>query len=546
MTYSLKYRPQKISELDLVKVRETLTRILASRDIPHAFLFSGLRGAGKTSAARIVAKVINCEKLKVKGKRLDETEPCNECSQCLAITNGSSLDVIEIDAASNRGVDDIRSLREGVKLAPASARKKVYIIDEAHMLTNEASNALLKTLEEPPEHVVFVLATTNSGKLLDTIRSRCTNVVFPKATKGEIVGSLEKAVKGEKLKVEKGVLEQIAKGVDGSFREAHKILEQVSIGREKVRLGDLEQVHATNIEKLLEYLKNKDVSRALKEVDIQVSSGADPKQYAVSVVSAFRMVLLSEYISNLQGETLQKYAAQDFGGVEKVREAIELFSKAVLEIPNSPIAQLPIELAIVEFVSGRPESLRSSNNSPSAEDGTDSRDSARSGPRLHPLESGSDKFEHRSATSARPVSYEKKEKEKEGPKVDSLPQEEVRGEELLEKWKVVMQIVKPKNHSIEALLRATRPKSFDGQVLTLEVFYNFHKERIEKDPCRSLVEEIAKEILGAPVKLTCLLSPQKQRAVDFVNVTETVEDDIVRVAEDIFGVQASDSGELPN
>ena len=154
-----KYRPQKIAEIDNPEVREKLEKILSSGKPPHAFLFSGPKGTGKTSSARIIAKSLNCEKNNGKG------EPCNRCSTCLSITNGTNLDILEIDAASNRGIDEIRDLRDKIRLAPAGARKKIYIIDEVHMLTTEAFNALLKTLEEPPEHALFVLCTTNAEKL---------------------------------------------------------------------------------------------------------------------------------------------------------------------------------------------------------------------------------------------------------------------------------------------------------------------------------------------------------------------------------------------
>ncbi len=176
MAYYLIYRSKKIDELDLASVRETLSAIVRSGDIPHAYLFSGPKGTGKTSAARILAKVINCENRKAKS-----IEPCNKCEQCKLIDSGGNIDVIELDAASNRGIDDIRSLRDAVRLSPAKARKKVYVIDEAHMLTTEASNALLKTLEEPPDHVIFILATTNPEKLIGTIRSRTTDVRFKRA-----------------------------------------------------------------------------------------------------------------------------------------------------------------------------------------------------------------------------------------------------------------------------------------------------------------------------------------------------------------------------
>ena len=157
----LKYRPKNIDELDLKVAREALSEIVKSGNIPHAFLFSGPKGTGKTSAARILSKIVNCE-----NRKKGAINPCNKCESCKSIDKGASLDIIELDAASHRGIDDIRALKEAIKLSPSSSEKKIYIIDEAHMLTTEASNALLKTLEEPPSHALFVLATTNPEKLI--------------------------------------------------------------------------------------------------------------------------------------------------------------------------------------------------------------------------------------------------------------------------------------------------------------------------------------------------------------------------------------------
>jgi DNA polymerase-3 subunit gamma/tau len=178
MVFYRKYRPQKIEELDSASVRENLYSIFSKGNYPHAFLFTGPKGLGKTSAARIVAKIVNCEK-KAKGK----IEPCNKCDQCQSIASGSNLDVLEIDGASNRGIDEIRDLREKIKLAPFKASKKVYIIDEVHMLTTEAFNALLKTLEEPPAHVLFILCTTEQHKVPATIASRCFRINFTRANR---------------------------------------------------------------------------------------------------------------------------------------------------------------------------------------------------------------------------------------------------------------------------------------------------------------------------------------------------------------------------
>src|SRR3990167_5991416 len=214
MTLYLKYRSKNLDEIDSETVRESLKNIVKSGKISHAFLFAGPKGSGKTSAARILAKIVNCERLTV------NCEPCDKCEQCTSITKGNNLDVIEMDAASHRGIDDVRILRDAVKLSPAKASKKVYIIDEVHMLTLEASNALLKTLEEPPEHVMFILATTNPEKLIETIRSRTTNIAFRKATAEEIVRSLSRAVKGEKMKINEESLNEMAGASGGSFRDA--------------------------------------------------------------------------------------------------------------------------------------------------------------------------------------------------------------------------------------------------------------------------------------------------------------------------------------
>lgn len=466
-TLYLKYRPQKIGELDLTEVREQLTKIVKSGKIPHAFLFAGPRGAGKTSAARIIAKAVNCERRK-------GVEPCNKCSQCTAINKGSSLDIIEIDAASHRGVDDVRSLREAIKLSPAGAKKKVYIVDEAHMLTPEAANALLKTLEEPPEHAMFVLATTAPEKLPDTVRSRCTLLIFRKAQEEEIVRSLERIVKGEKLKLEKGVLDKLAGNVDGSFREAHKLLEQLSLGKKKVTLADTGKlVTLTSVDPgvLLSLLAVKNAKGALAEVDRVVKSGANLKVYTTAILRSLREMLLEKI--------------EEGGDTEDLKSLIELFSEATGRLATAVIPQLPLELAVVRWCENKSQKSKVT------------------------LE------ESRSSQNAH-------------------GQTPAPGE-LGEKWREIMRRVKPRNHSIEALLRATRAAEFDGKVLRVEVFYEFHKERLERDQYRKVVEEIASEVLGSSVRIICILSTQKQRAADITNIDEEVEEDIVRAAEEIFG-----------
>jgi DNA polymerase-3 subunit gamma/tau len=215
-----KWRPQTFDDLvGQQHVTDTLKNAIKNDRVAHAYIFSGARGVGKTTAARILAKALNC----VKGPT---AEPCGECDSCKEIAAGTSLDVIEIDAASNRGIDQIRELREMVRYAPASSRSKIVILDEAHMLTSEASNALLKTLEEPPDRVIFVMATTQPEDLVDTIRSRSQHFHFRALTFGEITGRLEEIAKKEELKIEPGAMAVIARMAEGSLRDALSLLEQ--------------------------------------------------------------------------------------------------------------------------------------------------------------------------------------------------------------------------------------------------------------------------------------------------------------------------------
>lgn len=285
MTLYLKYRPGNLDELDLPEVSQSLKKIVKSGKIPHAFLFAGPKGTGKTSAARILAKIINCEKL---GK--DKT-PCDKCDQCISITKGSNLDVIEMDAASHRGIDDVRLLKDAVKLTPTKAKKKIYIIDEAHMLTPEASNALLKTLEEPPEHVIFILATTNPEKLIETIRSRVTNIPFRKAAPEEIVRSLKRVAKGEKIKISDDALLVIAQAAGGAFRDAIKILEQLIAEEKELTKEVLEEFFFKNksfdTDRFINLLIRKDVKNLITEIGKLGPSGVTLEIFLESLLTKF-------------------------------------------------------------------------------------------------------------------------------------------------------------------------------------------------------------------------------------------------------------------
>lgn len=292
MSLYLKYRPKTIDELDLAGVRRVLTEMVAANKMAHAYLLTGPRGAGKTSTARIIARIANCEHNQ---KKLGE--PCNKCGACKSILQGSAVDVIEMDGASNRGIDDIRELKEKIRLSPAQLPKKVYIIDEVHMLTNEAFNALLKTLEEPPEHSIFILCTTELHKVPETIVSRCVQIKFTKATSEELERSLQRVIAGEGRSVEPTAVEYLARAVDGSFRDGVKVLEQVLQTEGKIGLEEMEAKVAGRagfaVEPLLLALVAKDAGVALAKLAESMAQGVDVNYLLLSLMRGLRDKLVS-------------------------------------------------------------------------------------------------------------------------------------------------------------------------------------------------------------------------------------------------------------
>jgi DNA polymerase-3 subunit gamma/tau len=525
--FTSKYRPQKIEELDLVAIREGLGKVLKSGKIPHAFLFAGPRGIGKTSAARIIAKAINCleQTTKNKGKRVHPEssprgEPCNQCEQCLSITGGTNIDVLEIDAASNRGIDDIRELREKIKLAPARAQYKVYIIDEVHMLTTEAFNALLKTLEEPPEHAIFILCTTAPEKLPETIISRCLRFNFKRPTIKEITEKLEKIVEQEKLKVEKQALIEIARGVDGSFRDANKILEQASFASQEINLEIVKEILGQAVgfdpQKLISLLAKREQKEAIEEINRLTEAGANLRFYLEQLLEELRGLLLKEYGVEDDGRDLEGFGLRG----EEIKELIRLFSQASLELKEAIIPQLSLELAVIEWGEGEQQ----------------------------PVDTGLPAGQDRGKTEVKVELKEEKELPPVSPRKDYSTRK-IDLSEVEQKWQDVLTSVRPQNHSVEALLRATRPKTINGEILTIEVFYKFHKDKLEQEKCRRIVEEAASEVLQSLVKIKFLLGERpkiEKKAEPIIEQTqktvpiatpgngETTDHDIIEVAKEIF------------
>jgi len=351
-TLYLRWRPSGFDTLvGQAPVKQALMNALSSGRIAHAYLFTGPRGTGKTTTARIFAKALNCQ-------NGPTNHPCGECLNCRQITDGSALDVQELDAASNRGVDDIKNLNKNADFAPVNCRYKVYIIDEAHMLTTEACNALLKTLEEPPEHVVFILATTEPQKILPTIHSRCQRFDFHPITQEEIVAHLQKVAEGSDIKAEKEALELIAAASEGGMRDALSLLEQCGVMAETVTAETVRSVRGIIGREILRELVGavgqREVASALTIFDRLLMQGKDISQILIELSGYMRALLLyratPEYQPIYVTDTAEELAklAELYTG-ERILAAQEIIHQAMNELRFTARGRVTAEMCLYDL-----------------------------------------------------------------------------------------------------------------------------------------------------------------------------------------------------
>ena len=353
-----KYRPQNFRDIiGQEHVIQTLTNEISSGMISHAYLFSGPKGSGKTTIARLLAKAVNCE---TKGS----FEPCNKCPSCLEIVKGNSIDLIEIDAASHRGIDDIRELRKGIRFAPVKSKYKVFIIDECHQLSKDAANALLKTLEEPPPHAIFILATTEAHKMIPTIISRCQRFDFRRIQISEIIRKLEFISQKEKIKFEKPALSLIALNSRGSFRDAESLMDEcISFSGDTavIKTEDVKEllgiVEIEKIAQFVDFIAEKNAKDAIILLNTMIDKGADLQEVAKTLIYYLRQTLLLKInpdfltpeTSGLAEKELEKIKTQTEKFKEKdIQNILEFFIEAENKMKYSSIPQLPLELAIIE------------------------------------------------------------------------------------------------------------------------------------------------------------------------------------------------------
>jgi DNA polymerase-3 subunit gamma/tau len=397
-----KYRPQTFAEIvGQEHVTRTLANAIQSNRVAHAYIFSGVRGVGKTTTARILAKALNC----VKGPT---AKPDNTCEICREISAGTSLDVLEIDAASNRGIDQIRELREMVRYAPASSRYKIVILDEAHQLTDEASNALLKTLEEPPERVVFILATTRAENLVETIKSRAQLFQFRSLTFKEIAGEIERIATAENLKIESGAVGVLARAAEGSLRDGLSLLEQaISYSGDEITDAQVREllgvVAESVLDELVEAISTQSADRALSLVHRLISDGQNLQHFCREVIRHFRNLLVACVCgaeSDLVAAPLDERPRLAEQSAKFSEEDLTRFFNILLvtdgDLRRQPDPRLHLELGLLKLVNaqrlapleeilaelrdGAPESRRATRPAPSgpAQRATESNQSAAS------------------------------------------------------------------------------------------------------------------------------------------------------------------------
>ncbi|MEW6143177.1 MAG: DNA polymerase III subunit gamma/tau [Chloroflexota bacterium] len=514
-----KWRPQTFTEVSGQEhVTQTLRNAISAGRIAHAYLFCGPRGTGKTSTGRILAKAVNC-------LSLSQGEPCGKCEVCQAFAEGRLLDVIEIDAASNRGIDEIRDLRQKVNYAPGIARYKVYIIDEVHMLTEQASNALLKTLEEPPSHTIFILATTEPHKVLPTILSRCQRFDFRRIAQSAVVKRLELIAEKEGITIPAEGLRLVARAATGSLRDAANLLEQlIAYYGKNIEFTQVREMLGVTgdarIKELAKQVLDRDTAASLRTVASVNRDGLDLRQFNRELVQYFRGLLLVKSGSEEAVDVTAEDLAEMKGFValvtpERLLKVVRIFNDADLRLDS--YSALPLELAVVESTVSEEKApvtrMVKPVEAPKPAEASPARPVRPESPRaaaVPPVKSAA--AEPPTMKPAEPKSVEDQVKPTE--QVKTLAEGQLNIEYLKLRWKDFVESLRGVGSSgnMDAVLRsACQPVEIEGDTITLAFYWDFHKAKIEDPKYRFLVEKKLAEVFGQPYRVKCVLREKAKK-----------------------------------
>jgi len=519
-----KWRPQTFDQIvGQEHVVRTLRNALSSGRVHHAYLLTGPRGTGKTSTARLLAKAVNC-------LAPEEERPCNACRICVAVNEGRLLDLIEIDAASHTGVDDVRELRERVGFRPNEARYKVYVVDEVHMLSNAAFNALLKTLEEPPEHAIFVLATTEPHKILPTVLSRCQRLDFRRISVRAMVDRLRWLAEQEGIHAEMAALELVARQATGSMRDAESLLETlasyndqgITVDEMRAALG----IGASEVVmQIAEALATEDVSAGLGVINTALDEGTDPRQLARQIVEHVRALLLIRLESgvvlpHVLDESLPRLEEQAAAFTRReLVAAVHLFNRAAREASGGWQPQLPLEMAFVEALvppgcsgdneNGPPPRVRDAaparrGTAGSGSKGTLTGAAQQTRPDGRPAQGG-----------RTPVVAELRAPQREVQEPAATYRFESEAgvplslATVVEHWPHFLNALRPQDLKLEALMRACEPVRVETDVIVLSFTHKFHRNKVEEDRQRCLVEEALSALFGQRLRVRCVMDQRQ-------------------------------------
>lgn len=544
MTLYRKYRSQKLSELvGQPQVSEMLGQAITTNRIAHAYLFAGPRGTGKTSVARILAKAINCL---ADDKNVEL--PCNQCQNCQAINKGAFLDVTEIDAASNRRVEEARDLIEQVHAVPSIGRYKVFILDEVHMLTNEAFNTLLKTLEEPPAHVVFILCTTESHKVPITVASRCQRFVFARANHQQLKQLLRSIADKEDIQIDDDALGLLSQLADGGYRDGVMLLDQlIAAHREQKQSKTIsraaieQQLGLASLpltQQIIEHVLSGQANQAIASIEQFVAGGGEVRYLHMDLIEQLRLLLLSMLGSETSKQEIDQSqqdwftAQQQRTNVSAVTSLLKRLIAAQQQRTSAEHTALNLEMAIIESSSALP-SISSTQPAATFKPAPKSPPVVMKVPSSPPASSVADQ------THPEPTVGAELEPE---PIPEPPPMPVEPPADLAEAWQRVLVEVIKQNRSVGALLQHhCTPLSHDGTILMLQFWNAFHKKQVEVDKNRILVERVAESVFGQPVKLRGELADKslrpKKRPMseeDLHNVAEP-NNDLTEAAAEIFG-----------